>query len=172
MRYILLSCFRSLNALPEAEKPVESAENTDFKEQLERLEKENRMLEAELKKEKLAFTKVKGPLEKQLALERLKLNQTLAESEARYKKISIQNKLLQAEQEQKQASLKAELENLKLHQAIAAHKHTVELTKIKQEMSASPTKMESYMNSTKSTIYSSNKRRTHCTPKDLNWSSN
>ena len=135
MRYILLSCFLfcSLNALPEAEKPVESAENTDFKEQLERLEKENRMLEAELKKEKLAFTKVKGPLEKQLALERLKLNQTLAESEARYKKISIQNKLLQAEQEQKQASLKAELENLKLHQAIAAHKHTVELTKIKQE---------------------------------------
>ena len=69
----------------------------------------------------------------QQSLDRLKLNQTLAEAEANYKKLSIQNKLLQAQQEQKQASLKAELESLKLQQALAAQKHSAELASIKQE---------------------------------------
>ena len=69
----------------------------------------------------------------QQSLDRLKLNQTLAETEANYKKLSIQNKLLQAQQEQKQASLKAELESLKLQQALAAQKHSAELASIKQE---------------------------------------
>lgn len=111
----------------------ESEQSSEYALQLERLEKENRLTEAELKKEKLAFSKATGPLEMQQSLDRLKLNQTLAEAEANYKKLSIQNKLLQAQQEQKQASLKAELESLKLQQALAAQKHSAELASIKQE---------------------------------------
>lgn len=110
-----------------------SEQSSEYELQLERLEKENRLQEAKLKKEKLAFSKTTGPLEMQQTIDRLKLNQTLAEAEAQYKTISIQNKLLQAQQAQEQASLKAELENLKLQQALAEQKHSADLAIIKQE---------------------------------------
>ena len=128
---LLILC--SLSSSLFSENTDESEQISQFDRQLELLEKENRLQEAELKKEKLAFSKRKDPLEMQQALDRLNLNQTLAEAEARYKKISTQNKLLQAEQAHKQASLKAELETLKLTQALAAQKHSADLAKIKQE---------------------------------------
>lgn len=135
MRYlnVLLLIFCSLSSSLFSENTDESEKISQFDRQIELLEKENRLQEAELKKEKLAFSKQKDPLEMQQALDRLKLNQTLATAEARYQEISTQNKLLQAEQAQKQANLKAELETLKLTQALADQKHSEELIKIKQE---------------------------------------